>query len=110
MKGGHLHRGATHEHGLQHRERRGLALAADGDLDGPQPGAALLGGELVCHRPARVVAGDAQLRPEREVVHLDHHAVGLVVVGVPPLLGGLHVVLHGGQILGQQPGVVDRET
>ncbi len=86
VQGGEGDGRAAHEHRPQPGERRGLAGAADRDLDGHQFGRALLGRELVGDRPSRRAGGRAELALQREVVDLDHHTVDLVVEVVAALL------------------------
>ena len=64
-------------HGLEHRERRGLAGAADVDLDGPQDRLLLDRRHLVGDGPAGRLGGGAERLALRDVVDLDHHAVDL---------------------------------
>jgi hypothetical protein len=70
------------------RERAGLA-DIDGDLQ--HPGGGLAGGELVGDGPARMMRGGPEPALLLEVVHLHHHAVGLVVERVAARLelGGI---------------------
>ena len=70
--------GTADEDGLEHRERRGLARAADGYLDVLERGRALLGRQLVGDRPPRRLGRGAERRLHRQVVDLHHHAVDLV--------------------------------
>ena len=81
---GDAHLRAADDHRLQHRERCEHAGAAHRHLDLPQPRHRLFRRKLVRRRPARFAAHRAQLALEREVVHLDHHAVDRVLeVGAP---------------------------
>ena len=70
--------GAAHEDRLEHRERGGLAGAADGDLDVTQDRGALLGRQLERDGPAGGLGGRAQGALHRQVVDLHHDAVDLV--------------------------------
>src|SRR5690606_10269601 len=63
--------------------------AAHGDLDVAQARHGLLSGELVGRRPARLATDDAELTLERELVHLHHDAVDVVVERVAALRPGL---------------------
>ena len=65
---------------------RGPAGAPDRHHDVEQPGGALLGRELVGHRPAGRLGGEAELALQAEVVDLQHHAVDLVGEVVAVLL------------------------
>ena len=66
-------------HRLEHGVGVEHAGAADADHDVEQLRARVARAELVGDRPARVFAGGAELRLQREVVDLDHDAVDLVV-------------------------------
>ena len=104
VKGGHLHGRTADEDRFEHGERRGLALAADGHRDVPQDRRAFLGRELEGDRPTGMVRRRTEVGLERQVVDLDHDAVGLVVVVVAGGLRRLDVgddrvaVGHGGDL------------
>ena len=82
---GHAHRRAGHLHRLHHPERRDPTGPADVDADVQQLGGDLLGRVLVGDRPARRPRRRAELVLHRPLVELDHHAVDLVLAGVPVL-------------------------
>ena len=82
----HGDRGSGEDDRLQDRVRRDRAGPADVDLDLQQPGVRLLRRELEGGRPARTLRGRPEPLAQREIVHLDHDAVG-VEVERPPLVG-----------------------
>ena len=84
-------------HRLEHRERRGLAGAADVHLDGAEDRLLLDRRHLVGDRPAGRLGGGAERAPLRHVVDLDHDAVDLEP----------EVVAARGEVLDERPHVVD---
>ena len=70
---------ASQGDGLQLRDRRDAAGAADLDGDAKDLGDGLRGLELVCDRPAGMVLRIAEGLPHVQLVDLRHHAVYLVL-------------------------------
>ena len=106
---GHADRRPADEDRLEFGKGRGLALAADRHVDGPQPSGLFLGGELVRDGPLGCAARAAEHPLLREIVDLDHHTVDLVgeVVAVLDTVGD--VGLDRLEIVDHAELVVDRE-
>ena len=88
---------AAHEHRLDVRDRGQRPGPPDVDLDRLQPGRHLLGRELVGDRPARRAGDEPQPLLLGQRVHLDDHAIGLVlevVALVLPLLDEGEDLVH----------------
>ena len=107
---GHRDRAASDEHGLEHGERGDATRATDTHLDVFEHRVSLFGRELDGNGPTRGPRGEAQCLALREIVHLHHDAVDLVVEIVPtldPLLAEIRYIL---QILDQTGFWVDGES
>ena len=85
VEGGVGDRDAGDGHRLEHRERRGLAGAADVDLDGAQDRLLLDRRHLVGDGPAGRLGRGAERAALRHVVDLDDDAVDLEAERVAPL-------------------------
>ena len=81
----HRDRRTGEEHRLEDGIGRVRACPSDVDLDLPQLRVRLLRGELEGGGPARKFRSGPEPLSQREVVHLDHHPVGVEIEGLPPV-------------------------
>ena len=94
MQGGAAHRRAADGHRLQRRHRRQLARASHLHQDVFDLRLARARRELVGNRPARGLAGEAQLVLQADAVHLHHHAVNFVGQRVAHCVGLVDELHH----------------
>jgi hypothetical protein len=92
------HGGAGQRHRVQLGHGRELAALAHLHADGAQPRGAPLGRELVGDAPVGVVAGGAERRVVRELVHLDDHPVDLEGQPMPALVVARAVRIGGARV------------
>ena len=81
------HGHATNEYRVQHRIWRHRTRPADADADVVETGGLLLRRKLVGNRPPRALRREAERVLIGERIHLDDHAVDLVIRGVASLEG-----------------------